>query len=127
MSGPDPNMRIVIYAHIDSYSLSNNYLTGHVSFKDDPLEYKEYNIPGYFIVDLETGVVQQGLNEEVWINSLASHGIDEKLKLYKPSSFDSYRVRKNLLISCIILISITFLLWRIRKRLKKVFHVIRCE
>ena len=114
-----PGEGIVVSSYIDSYAVFENIATGHVTRKGYSLEHREYSVPGYFILDMKSGGAQQGLSEEEWISSLLKHEITKRPNLRKPSRLDSFRIRITLLITSIVLIGASLVVWRFRKQLKE--------
>ncbi len=88
MLGPKPNRSLLINSNIDGYKVLNRIVIGHVSLPQLPAEDTKDSIPGFFILDIQSGEVQQGLPEPVWLDSLRKYGITKKPSLHKPSRFD---------------------------------------
>lgn len=78
---------IAIDANVDGYKVYGKLVVGHVSTPKPPPEYPD-SIPGYFILNTETHEVNQGLEKQVWLNSLRILGITSEPSLSKPSRFD---------------------------------------
>ena len=45
------------------------------------------SVPGFFIINMKTGSVQSGLDEQAWLNALRSMGFTEPPPLRRPSRF----------------------------------------
>lgn len=108
----DKNHHEIISPNIDGYKVFENIIVGHVS-REEHINPEEaaFCKPGYFIVDISNGSVQQefdlqnyvynngtyhyqnprvqqGLSEKQWMDSLRKYGITEKPRLHKPSRYD---------------------------------------
>ncbi len=85
----DPHKHIIISPNIDGYEVYGKIITGHVSTDKLPPDEAANSIPGYFVVDTQKEIIQQGLSEQTWVDSLRQNGIMEKPKLHKPSRFQA--------------------------------------
>lgn len=85
----NPEHVVVVDANIDAYTVVGNLIVGHVSMAELSPE-KESSIPGYFIVNVETHHVTQGLGKDAWLGYLRQSGFNEP-KLRKPSWLDRIR------------------------------------
>ena len=65
-------MVAVVMPHIDRYQVYPAAIIGHVVKHHDPY-YR--SVPGYFVVDMKTGKVYQGLSYEEWLKLLRTYGI----------------------------------------------------
>jgi hypothetical protein len=89
----DPNRlvdRIVVEPHIEKYNVIDKVVVGYAVLAKG--EMKEYSIPGYFILETETGTVTQGLSKDAWVKKLKELGINSEPKLKAPTIF-SFDVR----------------------------------
>jgi hypothetical protein len=50
------------------------------------------SVPGFFILDTETGSVQIGLDEQTWLKTLRAMGVGEPPPLKEPSRFFMWRL-----------------------------------
>lgn len=71
----------IVAPHIDGYAVNAEFIIGHVKKSKYPCD---DSVPGYFIVDLETGNVKQGLSKEDWLSKLKKYGIKSAPTLKVP-------------------------------------------
>ena len=62
----------VVGPQIDKYQVYPQAIVGHVLKYPDPYF---QSIPGYFVVDVKTGKVYQGLSYQEWLKRLRRYGI----------------------------------------------------
>lgn len=110
----------IIPSKIVGLGLRKDIITGRV--ENEPLA-NVPSIPGYFIVEMETGSVQTGLAEQTWLNALRLLGLKHPPKLRKPSRFFRWNLFINkywkltLSTSALLVLSIVYLIrGKIRKR-----------
>jgi len=84
----DKNHSKIISPNIDGYKVFGHIVIGHVSSDNLPPEEAADSQPGYFILDIQSGTVLQGLDEQRWLDLLQKYGITKKPGLHKPSRFD---------------------------------------
>lgn len=97
----DPDLgRPHVGPNVDSYRVYSDIITGHVSpvivKKGDPV-YDDYyderrTKQGYFIIDLHTNRLSNGLSKKEWRSRLRKYGINDEPKLFKPcvSKWEEY-------------------------------------
>ena len=86
----DSNKHIIVSPNIEAYKVyeHKHIVIGHIS-KGGLLPIDSaYSVPGYFILNTESGLLQQGLEEKVWLDSLRRYGMTEKPRLHEPTGFD---------------------------------------
>ncbi len=92
MVGPH---HVSILPNIDGYKIYERIIVGHVSGHhrigsgQDAFE----NTPGYFIVEIRTGKVHQGLSDKAWLGLLRDYGVTRRPALHRPSRYDGYMNR----------------------------------
>jgi hypothetical protein len=79
------NTEVLVESNIDGYRVYNDAVVGHVVKFRKPMV---HSVPGYFIVDLKTGKVQQGLSQKKWLAALRKYGIKSAPTLHQPSYQD---------------------------------------
>ena len=84
----NPSHEIIISPNIDKYEVIGNIVIGHVSREGLPSNEAADSVPGFFILDVRNGTIQQGLTEQAWLLALNKLGITERPNLHKPSRFD---------------------------------------
>lgn len=82
---PDPEPRIIAGPHVDGYRVYTNVIVGHVVSR---LEFDEMTVGGYFILELKSGDIHQGLDRKEWLSEMRHYGIHQLPKLHAPSSTD---------------------------------------
>lgn len=96
---PDKRM---IGPNIDGYRAFNNIITGYITkHVDEPTGDNDLNTSiesktGYFIVEVDTKKVYEGLGKQEWIQKLKTYGIDEVPVLLKLSWRDPNSKRIHL-------------------------------
>jgi hypothetical protein len=80
---------VLVMPNIDGYRVYPGMIVGHVSRDKDEGEAGE-SIPGYFVVDLQTQAVHQGLSKKSWEIALAKRNVTGDVALHKPSRYDRY-------------------------------------
>lgn len=78
---------VVINANVDRYKVLDEFIVGHVTLAELTPE-RNYSKPGYFIINTKTNEVKEGLDKQVWLETLKKMKIMSEPDLSKPSRFD---------------------------------------
>ena len=93
--GPDDSVSLwnafseeIIDSHIDGYYVYNEAIVGHVTKREG--RFRD-SVPGYFVVDLKTAKVEQGLSRAEWRQRLRECGVQSAPALHTPTEVDERR------------------------------------
>lgn len=84
-----PDNRLVVPPHVVEYSVLRDLVVGRVEIpKELDGAPSVRRIPGYFILDTQTGVALDSLSEPDWVEQLTQRGITTVPELDRPTMFD---------------------------------------
>ncbi|MHB1001719.1 MAG: hypothetical protein ACYC27_20970 [Armatimonadota bacterium] len=80
LTGPSSSGKAHLGPAVDGYLVLPRIIIGHISSGKDA--------SGYFIVDMVTGKIDDGLSKQAWIDKLREYEVTGDVKLWKPSRRD---------------------------------------
>lgn len=84
-----PDRVVVVHPNIDQLAVVGNYAVGHSAYPASRKDGMRYQ-PGFFVLDMGGGSVNEGLSLSEWLDELHRLGISEMPALKRPTRISRF-------------------------------------